>query len=150
MQKHYEKIQQFDHFIMQRALKLFGRDKDRKGYLILFKEHKERLLTRLEAIKASLRLEDKETLPASLYKAVFGEVNLAIEDGLYMDFLHSFDDPTASTVSLYDYGLIELLTTEIISSQTGGPIQCKIEITVAKSPPTKHTDEEQLLEILSS
>ena len=110
MQNHVAKVQQFDHFILQRALSLFSKDKDRKSYYIAFKEHKERLLSRLETMKSGPRIDDRESLPACFYKAVFGENNLSIEDGIYMDMLHTFDDPTISAISLYDYGLIELLT----------------------------------------
>ena len=110
MDKHLLKVNQFDHFLLQRALKLFKREKDKKTIIILFKEHRDRLLQRLETFKAKQKVEDRHTLGGCFFKAIFGEVNLCIQDSIYFDLLHSFEDPTTSKGHLYDYGLIDLFT----------------------------------------
>lgn len=108
--KHLLKLNQFDHFLLQRALRLHKKDKDRKAVSILFKEHRDRTLNRLEAFKAKIKEEDRLTHGGSFYKCVFGEYNLCVQDSIYFDFLHSFEDPTVSRGQLYDLGLIDLFT----------------------------------------
>jgi hypothetical protein len=156
MYNHAVKVQQFDHFIMQRALKLFGKEKDRKGYSIAFRDHRESSLARLEAFKAKQKGEDGDTLGASLYKVLFKENVCCIKDGIYIDMLHSFDDPTVSNIALHDYGLLNLFgkeKNEKLTTQTSYSKHGTNFITKAKKEiPNKDVQEQNkdsLLDILS-
>lgn len=110
MDKHILKLSQFDHFLLQRALRLNKKDKDRKALTIIYKEHRNRMFNRLEAFKAKVKDEDKQTHGGSFYQCIFGEKNLCIQDSIYFDLLHSFEDPTLSKGHLLDLGLIDLFT----------------------------------------
>lgn len=128
MDKHVLKVSQFDHFLLQRALRLHKKDKDRKAVTILFKEHRDRALARLESFKSKVKEEDKLTHGGNFYKCIFGENNLCVQDGIYFDLMHSFEDPTVSRGQLFDLGLIELFSKDKPELNNGKSMEFLIQI----------------------
>lgn len=108
MERHIEKLSQFDHFLLQRSLKFYKKDKDRKSLVIMSRENHDKVLARLESFKSQAHEADRFTHGGCFFKVIFGESNICVQDGIYFDLLHSFEDPTASRGQLFDLGLIEL------------------------------------------
>jgi len=116
MYEHTSKLAKFSSFVMQRSLRLYLKDKDRKAYLIAWRERKYKLMAEYEtSLKTNKLVRDQNG--CSLFKHLFGESFLNVRSGLYFDFLHCFSKkPSPDVVWIFDGGLAEMLDPSFVRS----------------------------------
>ena len=116
MYEHVSKLAKYASFVMQRSLRLYLREKDRKSYLIAWRERKYKVMAEYESGLRSNKLS-RDQNGCSLYKYLFGESYLNVRSGLYLDFLHCFSKkPAQECTWIFDGGLAEMFDPNFVRS----------------------------------
>lgn len=153
LRDHVLKLEQFDSFLMQRALRLYLKDKDRKAYAINLKERRDKMVAHLEEF--SSRPGFRDSAGCSLFRAVFGESYSNLKDGIYIDFLHCFLESTSATPFwIYDFGLSELMyggkNDKDKKEDTSSKLKGQVKQNSGKTLLQNLSPEESLVEVLKN
>jgi hypothetical protein len=112
LQNHMNRVNNFNSLLLHRALKVTGKEKDRRAFVLQTVARRDKFIAQLDSAKGPREAAGRGFPGALLWKTIFGVNYLNVREGILLDMLGIYKEQGPGKkkgLKIYDLGLLGLL-----------------------------------------